>query len=58
MNLAETLNQMTHLYLKQKRLNEARTSLQSALAIREKELGKDNQKTAETLGNLALVEHK
>jgi len=49
---------MTHLFLKQKRLDEARSSLQAALAIREKELGKDNSKTAETLGNLALVEHK
>lgn len=58
LNLAETLNQMTHLYLKQKRLDEARSSLQAALAIREKELGRNNQKTAETLGNLALVEHK
>lgn len=58
LNLAETLNQMTHLYLKQRRLDEARSSLQAALAIREKELGKNNQKTAETLGNLALVEHK
>ncbi len=58
LNLAESLNQMTHLYLKQHRLDEARTSLQTALAIREKELGKDNQKTAETLGNLALIEHK
>ncbi len=58
LNLAETLNQMTHLYLKQRRLDEARSSLQSALAIREKELGKNNPKTAETLGNLALVEHK
>lgn len=58
LNLAETLNQMTHLFLKQHRLDEARSSLQAALAIREKELGKDNPKTAETLGNLALVEHK
>lgn len=58
LNLAETLNQMTHLYLKQRRLEEARSSLQAALAIREKELGKNNPKTAETLGNLALVEHK
>lgn len=58
LNLAESLNQMTHLFLKQKRLDEARSSLQAALAIREKELGKDNAKTAETLGNLALVEHK
>ncbi len=58
LNLAETLNQMTHLYLKQRRLDEARTNLQAALAIREKELGKNSQKTAETLGNLALVEHK
>lgn len=58
LNLAETLNQMTHLYLKQRRLDEARTSLQAALVIREKELGKNNPKTAETLGNLALVEHK
>ncbi len=58
LNLAETLNQMTHLYLKQRRLDEARTSLQAALAIREKELGRNNPKTAETLGNLALVEHK
>lgn len=58
LNLAETFNQMTHLYLKQRRLDEARTALQAALAIREKELGKDNAKTAETLGNLALVEHK
>lgn len=58
LNLAETLNQMTHLFLKQRRLDEARSSLQSALAIREKELGKDSPKTAETLGNLALVEHK
>ena len=58
LNLAESLNQMTHLFLKQRRLDEARSSLQAALAIREKELGKDNPKTAETLGNLALVEHK
>lgn len=58
LNLADTLNQMTHLYLKERRLDEARSSLQAALAIREKELGRNNSKTAETLGNLALVEHK
>jgi tetratricopeptide (TPR) repeat protein len=58
LNLAETLNQMTHLYIKQKRYDEARASLLKALAIREKELGKNSEKTAETQGNLALVEHK
>lgn len=58
LNLAETLNQMTHLYIKQKRYDEARASLVKALAIREKELGKNSEKTAETQGNLALVEHK
>lgn len=58
LNVAETLNQMTHLYIRQKRLDEARSSLQSALAIRQKELGSTSEKTAETLGNLALVEHK
>ncbi|CAN5463565.1 hypothetical protein BH11CYA1_BH11CYA1_00890 [soil metagenome] len=58
LNLAETLNQMTHLYIKQKRFNEARISLQKALAIREKALGKNNDKVSETRGNLALVEHK
>jgi len=58
LSLAETLNQMTHLYIKQKRYDEARTNLQKALAIREKALGKNSEKTAETQGNLALVEHK
>ena len=58
LNLAETLNQMTHLYVKQQRYDEARVSLQKALEIREKALGKNSEKTAETEGNLALVEHK
>lgn len=58
LNVAETLNQMTHLYIRQRRLDEARSSLQSALSIRQKELGDTSEKTAETLGNLALVEHK
>lgn len=58
LNLAETLNQMTHLYIKQKRYDQARASLLKALDIREKALGKNSEKTAETQGNLALVEHK
>ncbi|MBA4074348.1 MAG: hypothetical protein C0508_04840 [Cyanobacteria bacterium PR.023] len=58
LNLAETLNQMTHLYIKQQRYDEARASLLKALAIREKALGKSSEKTAETQGNLALIEHK
>lgn len=58
LNLAETLNQMTHLYIKQQRYDEARAGLLKALSIREKALGKSSEKTAETQGNLALVEHK
>ena len=56
--LAETLNQMTHLLVKQGRLAEARSNLNEALEIRRRELGEENEKTAETLGNLALIEHR
>ena len=58
LKVASTLNQMTHLFIKQKRYNEAYTSLKRALAIRTKVLGQNNILTAETMGNLALVDQK
>jgi tetratricopeptide (TPR) repeat protein len=58
LNVANTLNQMTHLLLKQKRYEEARNGLSKAVAIRKELLGADDSKTTEAEGNLALIEHK
>jgi len=58
LHLAETLNQKTHLYIKQKRYSEAHDDLVKALTIREKLLGADSDKVFETRGNLALIAHK
>jgi tetratricopeptide (TPR) repeat protein len=58
LDLAQTLNQMTHLLLKQNRLDEAKVNLETSLKIRMKELGANDSKTLETMGNLALIEHK
>ncbi|HEY9785643.1 MAG TPA: tetratricopeptide repeat protein [Candidatus Obscuribacterales bacterium] len=57
-DVATVLNQMTHLFLRQHRYQEAQAALSRALQIREKSLGKDNLLTLETMGNLALVKHK
>jgi tetratricopeptide (TPR) repeat protein len=58
LRVAQTLNQMTHLFIKQGRYDEALPALNRALAIRKKSLGEVNILTAETLGNLALVNVK
>jgi tetratricopeptide (TPR) repeat protein len=58
LKVAQTLNQMTHLFIHEGRLKEAEPLLKRALSIREKSLGKDNILTAETLGNLALIEKR
>lgn len=58
LDVANTLNQMTHLYLKQRRFEEARDGLARAVAIRKELLGPNDGKTTETEGNLALIEHK
>ncbi|HEY9683768.1 MAG TPA: tetratricopeptide repeat protein [Oculatellaceae cyanobacterium] len=58
LKVAQTLNQMTHLFIKQGRYEEALPSLNRALTIRRKKLGEANILTAETLGNLALVDEK
>lgn len=55
---AEILNQMTHLYLSEKRYSEARQALDKALKIRREKLGAQSEKVAESLGNLALIEHR
>lgn len=58
LNLAQTLNQMTHLLVRQGRLDEAKVNLEKSLKIRQKLLSPGDNKTLETMGNLALIEHK
>lgn len=58
LKVAETLNQMTHLFVKHKRYAEAETALARALEIRRRLLGKDAAPALETAGNLALIKHK
>lgn len=55
---AEILNQMTHLFLSEKRYSEAREALNKAIKIRREKLGEQSEKVAESLGNLALIEHR
>lgn len=58
LNLATTLNQMNHLYVRTKEYETAHSSLKKALEIRERLLPKDDLQLAETMGNLALISHK
>jgi len=58
LNLATTLNQMNHLYVKTREYEAAHSSLKRALEIRERLLPKDDLELAETMGNLALISHK
>lgn len=58
LKVAQTINQMTHLLVKQKKYAEAVPLLKRALDIRVKVLGENNMLTAENLGNLALVKQK
>ncbi|MCA9802354.1 MAG: tetratricopeptide repeat protein [Cyanobacteria bacterium HKST-UBA02] len=58
LNAATTLNQLNHLFIETGEYNEAFSSLTQALEIRERLLGKEHILTAETLGNLALINHK
>lgn len=55
LEVASTLNQLTHLYVSRKQYEKGRLALERALKIRESRLGRQNIRTAETLGNLALV---
>lgn len=58
LNVATTLNQLNHLYIKTNRFKEGYKDLARALSIRKKHLGENNLLTAETMGNLALLNHK
>ena len=58
LRVAQTINQMTHLFVHEKRYDEAVPLLKRALDIRVKSLGENNMLTAENLGNLALMDHK
>jgi tetratricopeptide (TPR) repeat protein len=58
LKVAQTINQMTHLFVHEKKYEEAVPLLKRALDIRMKALGENNMLTAENLGNLALVDHK
>ncbi|MBK9143642.1 MAG: tetratricopeptide repeat protein [Candidatus Melainabacteria bacterium] len=58
LNAATTLNQLNHLFVETGEYAEAFSSLTQALEIRERLLGKEHILTAESLGNLALINHK
>lgn len=58
LNAATTLNQLNHLFVDSGEYTEAFSSLTQALEIRERLLGKEHILTAESLGNLALINHK
>ena len=58
LKVAQTINQMTHLFIHEKKYEEAMPLLKRALDIRVKALGENNLLTAENLGNLALVNQK
>jgi tetratricopeptide (TPR) repeat protein len=58
LKVAQTINQMTHLFVHEKRYDEAVPLLKRALDIRVKSLGENNMLTAENVGNLALIDHK
>jgi tetratricopeptide (TPR) repeat protein len=58
LKVAQTINQMTHLFVHEKKYDQAVPLLKRALDIRIKALGENNMLTAENLGNLALIDHK
>ncbi|MBZ0189978.1 MAG: tetratricopeptide repeat protein, partial [Candidatus Obscuribacterales bacterium] len=58
LHAATTLNQLNHLFVQEKEYEKAFLALTQALEIRSRLLGKDNLLTSETMGNLALINHK